>query len=403
MNERNDLSIYGWILIFVTLALVSISLLMVYSVTSGQILSKFFHSRKALHGGLPNTSLFLIKQLIYIVLGIGVAFVTAFFTPEFYKSGVKVWLIIAVLLLIGVLLFGVNINGARRWFRLPGFSLQPMEVSKIAMILYLAVILEKRIHVLKEPWKGFGQPLMVTGFMIFLILLQPDLGSAILFIMVAITLLFLAGSKIYYFIMVALAGIPFLWYYVAAGWRLNKRIIPFLHPEQFKQGAAYQITRSLDAFGSGGVNGWGLGNGPYKMEFLPEAHTDYIAAMIGQELGFIGICFIIFLYAMFLFAGIKIALKNKQNLFRFLLSIGLTFMMVFQAIINLSVVMNLIPSKGITLPFISFGGSSMIISFVTLGILLSIDRYPVKEEVKIKKNKPKFIKIGVNSLETVRD
>lgn len=390
---QKQISVYGWIMIFSVVTLAVIGLVMIFSVTGGQILSRYYHRNNLIPPQQPDILRFFMHHGVFLILGLVVAVTAAFLRPEFYRKTMKLGLFAAFGLLAAVLFLGENVNGARRWFRFGGFSLQPMEVAKVALILYLAVILEKRTEIMNDIYRGFVQPMIVVGAMVLLLLFQPDLGSAILFVTVALALLYIAGSRLIYFFMALLVVLPFTWYYVAAGWRLSKRIIPFLHPEYFQQGAAYQIIRSLDAFGSGGFSGWGLGNGPYKMEFLPEAHTDYIAAMIGQELGFVGIAFLILLYGLFLFAGIKIALRQRQTAFRMFLAMGMTLMIVFQAFINLSVVMNLIPSKGITLPFVSYGGSSMILSFAAAGLLLCIDRHtgiyaPVVEISKVRAKTP---------------
>lgn len=356
-------------------------LVMIFSVTGGLLLSKHYANFSRAAQSPANTHVFLVSQSIYIAAGILFASIAAFVPTWLVRKFVKIAIVLAFFMLATVLFFGVNVNGAHRWFQFAGFSFQPMEFSKIALILYLAYIIDKRYKLLEDPWKGFVQPLVVTTLMILLLLMQPDFGSAVLFLVVATMMLFAAGSRLVYFLLAGAVAMPFLWYYMVAGWRLSKRIIPFLHPEYFSQGASYQIIRSLDAFGSGGVWGYGLGEGPYKMDFLPEAHTDYIAAMIGQELGFAGIAFLIFLYCIFLYAGLRVALAHRRNLFRFLLGLGLTLMLVLQAIINLSVVMNLIPSKGITLPFVSFGGSSMLISYISLGMLINLDRETIPASV----------------------
>jgi len=372
--ERFRFSNHGWMLILASLALASLGMVMIFSVTGGLLLSKHYASMSRAATSTVNTRVFLVSQSVYIALGIVVATLAMLVPVWLTRKLVKPAILLAFLLLAGVLYLGVNVNGAHRWYQFMGVSFQPMELAKIALILYLAYIIEKRVDLLADPWKGFGQPLLITGLMIVLLLLQPDFGSAVLFLVVATLMLYAAGSKLFYFVLATAVAVPLLWYYMVAGWRLSKRIIPFLHPEYFSQGASYQIIRSLDAFGSGGTWGYGLGEGPYKMDFLPEAHTDYIAAMIGQELGFVGVAFLILLYGMFLYAGVRIAWSHRESMFRFLMGLGLTLMLVLQALINLSVVMNLIPSKGITLPFVSFGGTSMLVSFLSLGMLLSLDR-----------------------------
>lgn len=381
--RRLSFSTHGWILFFSALSLAMLGIVMVYSVTGGLLLSKHYAAIHKNPGDFPDTLAFLKNQALYVFFGITACFVLTFIPTWILHRLVKPAIVVAFLSLFAVLFLGVNVNGAHRWFLFFGISIQPMEFAKIALILYLAYIIERRAELITDPWKGFGQPIFVTGIMVFLLLLQPDLGSSVLFMFIAGLLLFLAGSRLYYFAFTAAVVIPILWYYMAAGWRLSKRIIPFLHPEYFSQGAAYQIVRSLDAFGSGGTWGYGLGEGPYKLDFLPEAHTDYIAAMIGQELGFAGIALLIFLYGCFLYAGVRIALFHRHHLFRFLLGMGLVLQLVLQAIINLSVVMNIIPSKGITLPFVSFGGSSLLVSFIALGLLLRLDRERLTYETHV--------------------
>ncbi len=380
LPRKPRLSQEGWLLLLSGIALAAYGLIMVFSVTGGQILARHFHTHRGLPSLLPSTNRFLYIQGGFIVFGFLTMALAAWIPPKTYKNLMIPGLLLSLILLAGVLFMGVSINGARRWYRFGFVSIQPMEIAKLALIVYLAVILERRYFRMHDFVKGFVQPMAVVLFMVFLLLKQNDLGSAVLFLTVATTLLFIAGSRLSYFLGAAVTLIPVLWFYVAAGWRLSKRIIPFLYPQHFTQDAAYQIIRSLDAFGSGGLSGYGLGNGPYKMEFLPEAHTDYIAAMIGQEFGFLGTLVLISLYSLFFYAGLRIALRHRNNLFRFYVCLGISLSLVFQAIINLSVVMNLIPSKGITLPFVSYGGTSILLSSLALGILLSMDRHPVTAE-----------------------
>lgn len=276
-----------------------------------------------------------------------------------------------------VLLFAVfgfpRINGAHRWIRLGGFSLQPSELSKLALTIFLARFLERRAGEEHALWKTFVPCVAMTGLLVLLVAAEPDLGTAMMLGIICVTLLFAAGARLLYLGAigaVGLVGITFM--IVLFPWRLG-RVTAFLDPWADAQGTGFQVVQSLIAVGSGGTNGLGFAQGRQKMLFLPFAHSDFIFAVVGEELGLIGALTLVSVFGLFLWRGVR-AVRRAPDRFGMLLGLGIVVGIVAQALFNISVVLSLVPTKGIPLPFISYGGSSMMLTLLSVGVLLNISQ-----------------------------
>ncbi len=268
---------------------------------------------------------------------------------------------------------GVMAKGARRWIRLGPISMQPAEMVKLAVVLYLALYLTKREGRLAEFAGGFLPPLIVVGLLTGLVLLQPDLGTAVVIGFVTCVMLFLGGARLshlFSLVPVVLAGAALLIW--RSPYRLQ-RLTTFFDPEKDPTGAGFQVNQSFLAFGSGGAFGVGLGEGQQKLFFLPEAHTDFVLALVGEELGLVGTVSIMALFGLLVLKGFQIAGRAREPFGRHL-ALGITLLIGFQALINAGVATGLLPTKGLTLPLVSYGGSSLLVSLTAIGILLSISR-----------------------------
>lgn len=279
----------------------------------------------------------------------------------------------ALLVLVLIPSVGVMVKGARRWIRMGPVSVQPAEMAKLAAILYLATYLAKREGRLTEFTAGFLPPVIVVGVLAGLVLLQPDLGTVVVIGLVAGALLFLAGARLVHLLSlvpVALAGVAVLVW--RSPYRLQ-RLTTFFDPGKDPTGAGFQVNQSLLAFGSGGAFGVGLGEGQQKLFFLPEAHTDFVLALVGEELGLVGTVSIMMLFSLLVLKGFQIAGRARDPFGRHL-ALGITLLIGFQALINAGVATGLLPTKGLTLPLVSYGGSSLLVSLLAIGMLLSISR-----------------------------
>jgi cell division protein FtsW len=282
---------------------------------------------------------------------------------------------LTAVLLVLVLLpsVGVVAKGARRWIRLGPISVQPAEMVKLAVVLYLALYLAKREARITEFATGFLPPLVVVGLLAGLVLLQPDLGTAAVMGLVTCVMLFLGGARLGHLLSlvpVALAGTALvIW---RSPYRLQ-RLMTFVDPDKDPAGAGFQVNQSFLAFGSGGAFGVGLGEGQQKLFFLPEAHTDFVLALVGEELGLVGTVSIMALFGLLVLKGFQIAGRAREPFGRHL-ALGITLLIGFQALINAAVATGLLPTKGLTLPLVSYGGSSLLVSLTAIGILLSISR-----------------------------
>ncbi|HEX8650691.1 MAG TPA: putative lipid II flippase FtsW [Pyrinomonadaceae bacterium] len=282
-------------------------------------------------------------------------------------------LAVTVVLLLAVFAFP-RINGAHRWIKLAGFSVQPSELSKLTVVIFLAYFLEKRAGDESSLMRTFVPCMLVTGGLAVLVVAEPDLGTALMLAVACAVICFTAGVRLLHLGMAAapaLFGVALLLLFVP--WRMQ-RLVTFLNPWADPQDKGFQVVQSLIAVGSGGLNGLGFAQGKQKMFFLPFAHSDFIFAVISEELGLLGAMTVVTVFGIFLWRGARAALLAPDR-FGMLLGIGIVALVVAQALFNISVVLSLVPTKGIPLPFISYGGSSLVPTLVAAGILLNISQY----------------------------
>jgi cell division protein FtsW len=320
---------------------------------------------------------FLKREVIYGVLGL-MAFTFALRTDySIYRRLTYPLLVASVGLLAAVLTVGTRAGGAVRWLKLGPLSFQPSELAKFALILYLAVLLSRQKEKVREFSMGFLPPLLMTGMFLGLVLKQPDLGTAVIIGVSALGLLFVAGTRTSYLWLAVLAAAPVVWKVFITGtpWRM-RRMLAFLNPWQFRREGGYQLYESLISVGSGGLVGQGLGQGRQKLFFLPAAHTDFILAIIGEELGLMGILFVLTGFGVLVWRGFAAAARARDA-FGSYLAFGLSAVLGLQALFNMGVVMGLLPTKGLPLPFISYGGTALVMSLFMAGVLGNISaRHP---------------------------
>ncbi|KHD84677.1 stage V sporulation protein E [Heyndrickxia ginsengihumi] len=354
-----------FLLIMVTLALLAVGLMMVYSASAIWAEYKFhdafyFAKRQFLFAGIGIVAMFFIMRIDYWT----------------WRTWAKLILLICFVLLILVLIPGIGMvrNGSRSWIGVGAFSIQPSEFIKLAMIAFLAKFLSENQKHITTVKKGLLPSLGLTFLAFGMIMLQPDLGTATVMLGTCVVMIFVSGARVMHFVMLGLMGIAgFVALIISAPYRME-RITSFLDPWQDALGSGFQIIQSLYAIGPGGLFGLGLGQSRQKFFYLPEPQNDFIFAILSEELGFIGGTFVLLLFALLLWRGIRIAL-GAPDLFGSFLAVGVISMIAIQVMINISVVTGLMPVTGITLPFISYGGSSLTLMLMAVGVLLNISRH----------------------------
>jgi cell division protein FtsW len=355
-------SVDGWLFI-VTLLLVFLGLVMVFSASAIMAKERF-----------GSGYFFLTRQLGWAVAGMAAMVIGMKIDYKRYKQPAVVFSVLGITTLLLILVFFLDrSHNTHRWIHLAGFSLQPSELAKPALILFLAFFLENRTKEMKD-WRHTLLPAIApTLIFLLLIVAQPDLGTAIACAAITVCIMYVAGLDMKY-LGYALAGsllpLYFLIFHVAYR---RARILAFLNPYSDPQGRGFHIIQSLIAVSTGGITGMGLMEGKQKLFYLPEPHTDFIFSVTAEELGLIGGLVVIALFATFLWRGIRTALRT-QDLFGRFLVVGITSMVVVQAFINISVVLGMMPTKGIPLPFISYGGSSLFITLACVGVLLNVSK-----------------------------
>ncbi|MBM4127037.1 MAG: putative lipid II flippase FtsW [Nitrospira sp.] len=351
-------------LLGITVILALIGLVMVFS-ASAVVAGNRFHDQ----------GFFLKRQLIWLTCGLVLLHLVARIDYIWWKRLAIPLLGLMGLLLVMVLVpsLGVVANGARRWLRLGPISIQPAELTKLIAVIYLAAYLAKKEDRITNFGSGLVPPLLVIGVLGGLVLLERDLGTVVVMGSVAISLLFLGGARLSHLVSLGLCAVPVVLVLVLGSKYRRDRLMTFLSPWKDASDTGFQITQSFLAFGSGGPFGVGLGEGKQKLFFLPEAHTDFVLALVGEELGLVGTGAIILLFAVFVVRGFQVAARARMPFGRYL-GMGITLLIGGQALINASVVTGLVPNKGLTLPFVSYGGSSLVTCMVGVGILLNISR-----------------------------
>lgn len=319
------------------------------------------------------TDAYLVRHLISIALGlIGMGAALRVPVERWSRFAYALLALSTVLLvLVHVPGLGHRVNGAQRWLQLGPIGFQPAELTKLAVVVYLAHSLAKKRDKVATFSVGFLPHVLVTGGLVLLILVQPDLGTSVIIFATLGLMMFVAGTRIGYLVLAALMALPVAYHYVSSRPHAWKRLLVFLEPEAHKAGIGYQVWESLVSVGSGGLFGVGLGEGRQKLYFLPESHTDFVFAIIGEELGFIGIVLVIGLFAVLIGRALRLATRASVR-FAMFLGFGIAAWLGSQAVLNMMVVMALVPTKGLTLPLVSFGGTSMIVTLVALGILLRL-------------------------------
>ncbi|RMF89233.1 MAG: putative lipid II flippase FtsW [Nitrospinota bacterium] len=353
---------YDLVLLLLTIVLVAIGITMVYSASAVLALERF-----------GDSYFFLKRQLLWALLGLVGLGGAMYFDHQKLRRCIYPLLGLSILLLLLVLVspWGKEIEGARRWLRMGGITFQPSELAKLVLVIYLAHSLTKRQAALSSFTRGYLPHLLVIGLLALLIFLQPDLGTAVILVMVAFTLLFVGGVPWTFLSVSVLALLPWLYQAITSADYRQRRILAFQDPWSDPTDAGFQIIQSLFALGRGGIWGLGLGAGKQKLFFLPAPHTDFILAVLGEELGFIGTAGLLVGFLLVLWRGMAIALRAKDP-FSMQLAFGIVFLLLSQVIINSGVVVGLLPTKGLPLPLISLGGSSLVTNMVGIGILLNI-------------------------------
>lgn len=334
---------------------------------------------------------FLKRQLAYIVMCLGLmAIVVAFPIRHWYEKQ-NLLLILACLGLIAVLIIGTEVNGSHRWLRVGPFNIQPSEFAKLSIILFLASYLVRRQEEVIDTIKGFVKPLIVLSIFALLLLLQPDLGSTVVIVVVMMGMLFIADAKLVSFVGIGVSLLAVIVSLIVTSPYRMARVFGFLDPWADPFGRSYQLTQSLMAFGRGGWFGQGLGNSVQKLEYLPEAHTDFIMAILAEELGFIGVTTVIILEFVLVYKAFTIGKKAllKSFIFSGYVAIGIAIWFAFQTGVNVGAASGIAPTKGLTLPLVSYGGSSLVTITIAVGLLLRIDfeTRQASSQVRLTKNK----------------
>ncbi len=327
-----------------------------------------------------NTDYYFIKEITWVIVGIIGMAITMSIDYHIYKK-ITPWLVmITLVLLVLVLFIGADINGAVRWIRLGPLSFQPSELAKYVMVLYLALLIDKRKNKIKKFAEGTIFYLSIAAVFAVLILLEKNLSITAIIMMVAFIMILVGGAKISHILSLipvgAAAGLALIF---TQSYRLD-RLTSFLNPWADPSGDSYQLIQSFYALGSGGIFGVGLGNSRQKALFMPEPHNDFIFSIIGEELGLIGCIFIIILFMFIVIRGTTVAVKARDN-YGFLLAIGIISVIALQAIINIAVVSGSMPVTGVPMPFISYGGTSLVFNLGAMGILLNISRQSKDGEI----------------------
>jgi len=348
----------------VTIILVCIGIVMIYSASC-------IYAQERYHDGF----FFLKRHISFLVIGALLAFFIMCMDYRRLARYAKPMLLVSLLLLVLVLIPGVGreVAGARRWFRFRFLSFQPSEFANLAVIIYVADFISRKSEHIKTFWRGFAPPLCALGGTVLLILIQPDLGTSVSLGIVVLIMLYIARVRLLYLLTLMLASVPMLAVLILSQPYRRARILAFINPWLDPKGSGFQIIQSQIALGSGGIFGVGLGHSRQKLFYLPAAHTDFIFSIIGEELGLFGTLGVILLFMVFILQGIKVV-KIAPDRFGYFLALGLISMISFKAMVNIGVSCGLLPTKGLPLPFISYGGSSFIFDMVSVGLLMNIAR-----------------------------
>jgi cell division protein FtsW len=347
-----------------TVLLICVGIVMIFSASSIYSWEKY-----------KDSAFFLKRHISFIFIGVIAAFLVMGIDYRKLKKYSKPLLACALILLVLVLIPGIGreVGGARRWFRFKFLSFQPSELASLALIIYMADFISRKKNVINNFWQGFLPPMLILGLSVGLVIMQPDLGTCLALVILVFTMFFLAGLRLSYLLSIALINLPLLFIVIFSVPYRRMRILAFFNPWADPKGSGFQIIQSQIALGSGGFFGLGLGHSLQKLFYLPAAHTDFVFSIIGEELGLLGTVGIIILFMVFIHQGYRIV-KNAPDAFGHFLALGSVLMIALKAAINIGVSCGILPTKGLPLPFISYGGSSFIFDLIYVGLLLNIAR-----------------------------
>ena len=351
-------------LFLATLALICTSVVMVYSASALVALERF-----------QQPYLFVTRQLMWAAVGVAVLSIVMRIDYRAYRDDRLMWILLGVVgFMLVAVLFSRPINGTRRWFGVGGFGIQPSELAKLVAIMFTALVLERRRHRINELGYSLMPIGVIVGVLCGLILLQPDFGTAVSLLAVVTVMVFAAGISYRYLLGAGLLMLPALYVIMMQADYRRRRLLTFMDPWADPLGDGFQIIQSLIAVGTGGVFGKGLMSGVQKLFYLPEPFTDFIFAVISEETGLLGASMVVLCFCVIAWRGLRTAMRAPDSFGAFL-ALGITMMLVLQAFVNISVVLGLLPTKGIPLPLVSNGGSSMLINLLGVGVLLNISQH----------------------------
>jgi cell division protein FtsW len=352
------------LLFFATFLLVCAGVVMVYSASAVMAMERY-----------QQPYLFLIKQGMWAVLGIAILGIVMRVDYRSYRNSTFLWTSLGVAgAALVLVLFGPPINGSRRWFGIGGIGIQPSELAKLCAVFFIAALLERRMDRIDDVSYSLLPIGLVVGLLVALILAEPDFGTAMSLVAIAVTMILTAGLSYHYVAGALLAGLPVVYLVLIGSEYRRRRLLAFWNPWDDPLGSGFQIIQSLIAVGTGGLVGRGLMEGVQKLFYLPEPHTDFIFAVIAEELGLVGTTAVLACFGVIVWRGLRIALRAPDRFGAFL-AIGLTAMIGLQAFVNISVVLGLLPTKGLPLPFVSSGGSSLLINLIGMGVLLNVSQH----------------------------
>jgi cell division protein FtsW len=352
------------VLFVAAILMVCASVVMVYSASANEALDVY-----------QDPYFFLIRQALWAMLGVAVLYVAMRIDYRTYRNGALIWTLLGVVtVLLFAALLSPEVNGAHRWVGFSMLKFQPSELAKIACVLFTAFMLERRMHRINDVSYSLLPIGIVTVGIAALIAVEPDAGTTLSLLAVIGVMVFAAGLSYRYIVIVTAVAVPLLIVYVLSAEYRVERVQAFLDPWAYRREGGWQIIQSFLAVGSGGIFGRGLNESVQKLFFLPEAHTDFIYSVIGEEFGLIGTTTILLCFCVIVWRGLRIAMKAEDQ-FGSLMALGLTMMIGLQAFVNISVVLGLLPTKGIPLPLLSNGGSSLLVSLLGIGILLNISQH----------------------------
>jgi cell division protein FtsW len=360
---RDGLPIDKWIVVAVV-CLLALGMTMVLS-------TSYLYSQERYSDG----TYFFRKQLLAMGAGAAALVACSMVPSALYRRCAYPLLAVSFIFLTLVLVPGIGVNrgGARRWIMLAGFAFQPSELAKLAMVFYLAHSMAKKEQMIRTFSVGVLPHLLVSGAFAGVLLLEPDFGSALILTMLLYFMLFVGGARVHHLLATLLMALPLLIYVMTQAEYRLRRLLTFLDPWSDASGSGFHVIQSLIAFGSGQIWGRGLGESRQKLFYLPEAHTDFVYSVVGEELGLLGAWAVLALFGVIIMRGLRLTAKIEEP-FDHYLAFGLTVLLGVQALIHMGVVMGLMPTKGLVLPFISYGGSAMVINLMAAGILLGLSR-----------------------------